>query len=134
VYRTKPRVLVEEPGAKAGTSNFALFRQAGFDVTTCTGPDADVICPLTRGEPCPLADEADVILFGLDLDSAEVRRILRAHYREHPRTPIVIEGASDRYADIVTSAPNRTMVRSTTSVPGQIRALWKAVLAGRTPA
>lgn len=122
-----PRVLVEESAAVTEVTDYSLFRQAGFDVAVCTGPDESTPCPLADGKRCPLARDADVVLFGLDLDDPAARRVLQAHRHRHPKTPVVIEAPDLRHVDVVSTIPNRIILRTPTSVAGQIRALWRAV-------
>jgi len=94
----RPRLLVEVPGGRWHTEEAA--RAAGFQVLACPGPLLGWShCPALRGEPCPLAAGADVIV---DAVPDEPGRSLReAHRRVHPSVPVCVQlppGESDRDA------------------------------------
>lgn len=127
---SKPWVLVEEAGPLAQVSDFSRFREAGFEVALCSGPKGAGACPLACEGHCQLADAADVVLFGLALDDAAAQDVLRAHLRHHPGTPVVVEAPRSSETDIPADNPNCTVLPFPTSVNGQIRALWNALLAG----
>lgn len=80
-----PRVLVEAPGGAWRGEQPA--RDAGLDVLICPGPtrrSGPPSCPLLRGERCPLADDADVVVFALDPADPEAAAIVSAHLRDRP--------------------------------------------------
>src|SRR4029453_2884873 len=60
------RLLMESRQPGVDIANLAAYSGAGFIFPVCEGPDEAPDCPLGRGEPCPLVDEADVVLFDLD--------------------------------------------------------------------
>jgi hypothetical protein len=67
------------------------LRRFGYDVTECSGPTRNR-CPILAGQPCDLADRADVLVYDVwasgDIDSA---RTLIENIREiHPDTPLVL--------------------------------------------
>lgn len=81
-----------------------LLEGMGHRVEVCHGPEGHA-CPLLEGGTCQLVDDAHGIVFKLDLDQEEHRRILR-RYREvrAPDTPIAVAvrpGQAERYADLV---------------------------------
>src|SRR5918995_680108 len=132
------RLLVESPDPGLAIFNFDAFRDAGFEVTVCGGPDAHAgECPVVRGERCPLMAGADIVLFDLDGDPprrSEVlapRRseVLAAMTANRPGLPIVVMSAA---AAPETARGCRT-IRPTTSVGGQVAALQKAVLQWSSP-
>jgi CheY-like chemotaxis protein len=66
----KPIVLVvtEDRGPSEVIS--AWLREDGLDVVACPGPQApSYVCAGGRGEPCPLAADADVVVLDLWLAS-----------------------------------------------------------------
>lgn len=79
------RVVVEIQGGRwyAETN----LRKAGFHVVSCAGPPGGwASCPPMRGEPCPLAAEAAVVVNAVP---AEARSpLLRAHRHVHPGVPV----------------------------------------------
>lgn len=119
------QLLVESPDPALAISDFTAFRQAGFDITLCEGPLAEANeCPLVNGEPCPLATEADVVLFDLGEDgddAARRSRVLDAIRAFRPDLPIVVRSATapPGTADADTIGP-------ATSVAGQVEALCRA--------
>lgn len=82
------RLLIEDPSATS-FGDFARFRAYGFEVAVCAGPEFGG-CPLVRGEPCPLVEDADVVLWALDLDDPRSRAVLRTLRSTHPETPVVV--------------------------------------------
>jgi hypothetical protein len=124
--RGEPRwgLLVESADPVLAISDHTAFLDAGFDVTVCPGPVHEASeCPLVRGEPCPLADAADVMFF--DTDRGPCRsEILDAVRTAKPDLPVVVRSA-DRH---VAGSGART-IPMTTSVAGQVSALRQAVLA-----
>jgi hypothetical protein len=124
---TKPWILIEDPSPVAEVSDHSLFRQAGFEVAVCTGPDGPGTCPLIEGERCALAETADAVLFGLDLDERAGRSVLRAHLHQHPETPLVVEVPRHSDVELPHGATTCTALPSPASVAGQTGALWKAL-------
>jgi hypothetical protein len=90
-----PRLLVEVPGGRWHAEEAA--RAAGFQLLACPGPLLGWShCPALRGEPCPLAAGADVIVDAVPDEPG--RSLLEAHRRIHPSVPICVElpsGESD---------------------------------------
>jgi len=110
----RPRILVEVPGGRWGAEEAA--RAAGFTVVTCAGPAAGRgRCPVLSGEPCPLAEGADVIVHGLrdDETGGAVLAGLRA---TRPEVPVVVQrpparpGEEAPTADLLTTTPAEEVV------------------------
>jgi hypothetical protein len=130
----KPRVLIEDPSGVAAVSDHSLFREAGFEVAVCSGPDRSTACPLVTGGRCELAESADVVLFGLDVDDPAGRDVLHAHLRRHAEKPVVV--ALRRHGDALQldDAPATcTVLPAAASVGGQVRALRRAMDGGGVP-
>ena len=86
------RLLVEVPGGRWHAEEAA--RAAGFQVLACPGPLLGWShCPALRGEPCPLAADADVIVDAVPDEPG--RSLLEAHHRIHPSVPICVELPSE---------------------------------------
>jgi GNAT superfamily N-acetyltransferase len=89
----RPRVLVETPGgrwpaAKTGGAS-------DLQIIGCPGPTrAQHGCPALAGRPCPLAANADVIVFAFSPSDAQTQAILSAHPRLHEDVPLVVAPAS----------------------------------------
>ena len=83
-----PRLLVEVPGGRWHAE--AAARAAGFQVLACPGPMGGWSdCPALRGEPCPLAAGADVIVDAVPGEPG--RSLLGAHQRIHRSVPLCVE-------------------------------------------
>lgn len=88
----RPRLLIEVPGGRWHSEEAA--RAAGFQVLACPGPLLGWShCPALRGEPCPLAAGADVIVDAVPREAG--RSLLEAHRRIHPSVPICVELPSE---------------------------------------
>jgi GNAT superfamily N-acetyltransferase len=86
----RPRILVEIPGAHWQPTR--QLRDAGFDVIACPGPGANRgRCPLLHGEPCPLVDDADVVVYALRPGDAGAEELLTAHDPSAGGPPLVVE-------------------------------------------
>lgn len=82
-----------------------LLEGAGHEVRVCHGPDADHACPLLEEGACDEVDKAHGVVFKLDLDTAEHRRILAAYKEALPEDmPIavsVMAGQETTYANLL---------------------------------
>lgn len=82
-----------------------LLEGAGHQVRVCHGPDADHPCPLLEEGACEEVEKAHGVVFKLDLDTEEHRRIL-ATYKETipddmPIAVAVRPGQEVTYADLL---------------------------------
>ena len=82
-----------------------LLEGMGHRVEVCHGPEGHTTCPLLAEGTCRLVDEAHGVVFKLDLDDDEHRRILGA-YRTTlpPDTPIAVAvrpGQHDEHAELL---------------------------------
>jgi hypothetical protein len=84
----RPRLLLEVPGGRWRDHEAA--QAAGYQVLACPGPSGQWHgCPALRGEPCPLVQEADLVL---DLVSAgQDGSLMEAHRRLHPSVPVCVQ-------------------------------------------
>lgn len=129
----KPRVLVEDPSDVAAVSDHSVLRDAGFEVAVCSGPDGSAGCPLVEGDRCELAESADIVLFGLDVDERAERAVLHAHLRRRPEVPVVVALRREpeiHLADDVAAA-GCDVLPPAASVGGQVRGLRRALSTGR---
>jgi hypothetical protein len=101
----RPHLLIEDDHPALEISDFAAFRDAGFDVAFCSGPANG--CPLLRGADCEVLASADVVLHGLDAGMADAIRWW------HPELPVVVKGGPGIPADC--------------SVKGQVEAVRRAL-------
>lgn len=86
------RLLIENADHRVRRERHELFRMHGFEVASCGGPRRlDDGCPLAEGRGCPLVDDADVVLFDLDLDRDDEVAVFDALRATRPALPVVIE-------------------------------------------
>jgi hypothetical protein len=122
-HRPPWRLLIESSDPALAISGFRVYRQAGFDVSLCEGPLLDGReCPLVRGEGCPFASEADVVLFDLGDDAAPRLAALEAIIANRPNLPIVVRANGP----LPPAARRFDAILPTTSVPGQVAILRRA--------
>jgi hypothetical protein len=123
----RPRVLVEDDHPALAISDFSAFRDAGFDVAVCPGPDRGPDrCPLLRGDPCGIVAGADVVLHGLDPRLG----VAAAIRYQHPRLPVVVEQQCFPGGRAAAVPAGCTPLAFPCSVNGQLDAL-RAALAER---
>lgn len=91
--RNGPRVLFEDANSALAVSDFTAFREAGFEVAACSGPNHAIECPLLRGQECQMVAEADVIVFGPDRLFGVGREVLETICRRYPETAKLVEVA-----------------------------------------
>jgi hypothetical protein len=124
----RPRLLVEDGRPAAAVSDFSLFRDAGFDVAFCGGPDGGPgDCPLLRGQRCVLADRADVVLHGLDPGLG----VAAAIRRQRPELPVVVERPRQPDGTVASAPAGCVPLGYPCSVRGQIDALLRAEAVAR---
>jgi hypothetical protein len=101
----RPRILVE--GAHGRWRGDAAARQAQMAVVGCPGPaERRGGCPALEGRPCPLADQADVIVVALPPSDERVAELVAAHATLHPQVPTVTESK-----DLVACSSGAELVR-----------------------
>jgi hypothetical protein len=90
------RAVIENPHAFEAVAQAEALEAAGFETVICPGPQRDESrCWLLSEGDCPLAANADVVLFGLDLENPVDRAVLRALGRRYPGKPVVAELPTD---------------------------------------
>lgn len=124
----RPRLLLEDAHPALQVSDLECFRNAGFDVAVCSGPEAEGECPLVRGEECALASEADIVVFGPDRLTGAGREVLDAFQERFPGCfKLVAEAPHAPDADGTTPA-GFTPMAFPSSVDGQVEAvnrIWR---------
>ncbi len=86
----RPRVLVETPGGRWSGAEEA--EAAGLAVITCSGPRGPrTRCPALAGHPCPLAEEADVVVMANAPGDTRWTDLLSAHATLHPGVPVCVQ-------------------------------------------
>lgn len=100
-----------------------FLEHLGHPVLICHGPSPGHLCPILKEEGCPLAEHAEGIVFGLDLDRPQHRAILK-RYKELLRGDVPIHvvvrpGQELQYAELLKSLK----VWTHTPVAGDLDAL-----------
>jgi len=103
--KRRPHLLIEDDHPALAISDFAAFRDAGFDVAFCSGPGSGR-CPLLHGADCDVLAGADVVLHGPDTVVATAIRWW------HPELPVVAKGGD---------------IPACCSVRGQVEAVRRAL-------
>lgn len=99
-----------------------FLERLGHPVQVCPGPPHATLCPILSGDGCPLMEEADGVVFALDLDRPQHRAIL-AKYQELlaedvPVRAVVLPGQDARYADLLSGVQVWTHEPSTGDMDG----------------
>ncbi len=76
-------------------SDAEFLERLGHEVLVCHGPPAKTLCPILKGEDCPIIESAHGIVFQLDLDRPQHRAIL-ARYKEVIREDVPIWVVANR--------------------------------------
>jgi len=90
-----PYILDVNPDSDALAWERDFLTRIEASVISCCGPDKDGGCPLLRGEKCGNIQAADGVLFQLNLDRPEHRRIL-AKYVMQLDVPIRVTVTPDQ--------------------------------------
>ena len=85
------RVLVVHHDLDLAGQEADALRRYGYDVVECSGPTRNR-CPVLAGEPCDLAERADVLVYDVwSSGDAEGARTLITNIRDiHPDTPVIL--------------------------------------------
>lgn len=85
------RVLVVNHDIDLADEEVDALRRRGYDVVECGGP-ISAHCPILAGQPCGLADGADVLVYDAwstgEPDGA--RRLVEGLRDIHPNVPVVL--------------------------------------------
>jgi hypothetical protein len=119
----RARVLVEMAGGR--WPHERAVRDAGFQVITCPGPGPQSHCPVLAGKPCPLASDADVIVFALRPNDPHANQVLARHPRLHHDTPLVVQATPNdaiRAPEHAVTVPACTPAAQVIALLGQLAA------------
>lgn len=102
--RTDGHILFDIPEGQEPVDHTFLER-LGHPVQVCHGPSPAELCPILKGEYCPLAEQAQGIVFQLDLDRAQHRAILQQYKdllpEDLPIRVVVKSGQHRQYAELL---------------------------------
>lgn len=101
-----PVILDANPNRMALEAESTFLTNAGVQVIRCRGPQQPGGCPLLQGKRCGKVAAADGVVFQLDLDEPEHRRILVKYVvemgrREVPVRVVVTEEQKQRWPKLI---------------------------------
>lgn len=86
------RVLIESRRTAAAEAQAAALERRGLRALVCTGPTPDGgACPVLADEPCPVLDEADAVVYDLDLGCENDRTVLWSLVTGPVGLPVITE-------------------------------------------
>jgi hypothetical protein len=93
VSQGRPRVLIEYPDFGVGHCMASILQRNGFATAVCGGPDHlnRRRCPLVHSGRCEAAEDADVIVHGLNPDRPEHEAVLQALRSRCSNVPTIVE-------------------------------------------
>jgi DNA-binding NtrC family response regulator len=85
------KVLVVHHDIDLADQEADSLRREGFQVEQCSGPSV-FNCPVMRGEPCPAAARADVLVYDVwaSGESGGAQRLIEGLRELHPDVPVVL--------------------------------------------
>jgi DNA-binding NtrC family response regulator len=85
------RVLVVHHDIDLADQEADSLRRQGFEVEQCSGPTT-FSCPVMRGEPCPAAHRADVLVYDVwaSGEAGGAQRLVEGLRELHPDVPVVL--------------------------------------------
>ena len=102
--KSESLVLLDVP-AGVGRFEHGILEDMGHTVMLCNGPGHNAPCPVLEDQTCDLVETAHGVVFELDLDIEQHRRILRRYQViVHPDIPmrvVVQDGQAEKYADLL---------------------------------
>lgn len=98
-----PVVLDVNPDPEALDWEEEWLTRSGLPVMACCGPGAENGCPIIANGRCKKIEQADGVIFQLDLDQAANRRILTKYIRQLyvPIRVVVTKEQQKRWAHLL---------------------------------
>ena len=101
-----PVILLDNPDWREMEDQADFYRNLGHEVELCIGPRKEGGCPLLTGAACPLVENAEGVIFQLDLDLPEHRRLLSKYIRYFdnvgvPVRVVVTPEQKERWANLL---------------------------------
>jgi hypothetical protein len=87
-------VVVETEEPYALVPECLPLLDAGYDVVLCAGPRSDQTCPILDGLPCPLVDEADIVINAV-ADRVAQTAIAEGLHSQAAEVPLALIAAGD---------------------------------------
>jgi DNA-binding NtrC family response regulator len=104
------RVLVVHHDIDLADQEADSLRRQGFEVEQCSGPGA-YSCPVMRGEPCPAAHRADVLVYDVwaSGEAGGAQRLIEGLRELHPEIPVVLTAPGMELDWVETAGPHRVV-------------------------
>lgn len=83
------QVLVVHHDVDLADIEVDALRRAGYTVAQCSGPTAGP-CPILRGEPCWMIDNADVLVYDIWASGDDGHALITDIRELYPQTPVVL--------------------------------------------
>ena len=105
------RVLVVHHDLAISDQEVDGLRRKGYEVEQCQGPIGGNPCPVMRGQPCPAAARADVLVYDAwAMGDSDRGRELVEHLREdYPDKPVVLTAPGMELDWVETAGPHRVV-------------------------
>lgn len=128
-------VLVESEDAAERWAIESILRASGFDAITCGGPHVlpGGRCPLVATGSCAAFEQADAVLFRLDLPDAADAAVLEAAKAKAGSTPVVVEIPEPRTRRLDTLLSGVRLLRMPAMGEDLVEALQAALARGERP-
>ena len=104
------RALVVHHDIDMADQETASLRRRGLEVEQCWGPEY-TSCPVMRGEPCPAAERADVLVYDVwsTGDSDGGRSLIDGLRELYPDKPVVLTASGIELEWVETEGPHRVV-------------------------
>jgi len=104
------RVLVVHHDIDLADQEADSLRREGFEVDQCTGPSV-FNCPVMRGESCPAAARADVLVYDVwaSGEAGGAQRLVEGLRELHPDIPLVLTAPGMELDWVETSGVHRVV-------------------------
>lgn len=89
-----PRIVILGGDGPTNDEIRAACGTGRWEASSCDGPVAGHSCPIAEGGVCPIVEDADLVVNGLDGSDRRVTALLEALVERHPGLPVV--GVGDR--------------------------------------
>jgi DNA-binding NtrC family response regulator len=104
------RVLVVHHDIDLADQEADSLRRQGYEVEQCSGPGS-YSCPVMRGEPCPAAHRADVLVYDVwaSGEAGGAQRLIEGLRELHPEIPVVLTAPGMELDWVETTGPHRVV-------------------------
>jgi hypothetical protein len=104
------RVLVVHHDIDLADQEADSLRRVGYQVEQCSGPGT-FSCPVMRGEPCPAAHRADVLVYDVwaSGEAGGAQRLIEGLRELHPEVPVVLTAPGMELDWVETTGPHRVV-------------------------